>query len=154
MLVMNKLLNTLQGKNPECLAQLQNSTAVQAPAIKEVPSVSALRNSQAIVASRMGDATVLEATVNEEVVEPAPKKQKVMTCQICKKMGDDRDNHGRRSDINCPNRDVKPETVSRPMVITAEMRNNGRVKLPDGYWPCQKFSSEVFTLAKAFSIPR
>lgn len=157
MLVMNKLTNMLQGKNPQCLAQLEYSTAVQAPAAREVPSAEALRTSRAIVASRMGDVVersvkVLVATANEEVSEPPLKKKKVMTCTICKQMGDDMTTHGRKSDMNCPNRDVKPETVSTPVTITAEMCSNGRVCLPDCFWPCTKFSSEAFTIPEEAQV--
>ena len=66
MTVMNKLMNTLQAKNPDCLQELRRSTAVRAPAAKETPTAKNLQQSHAIVASRFGGG-VLSITGGEGV---------------------------------------------------------------------------------------
>jgi len=147
MTVMNKLMNTLQAKNPDCLQELQSSTAVLPPAAKEPPTAKNLQQSHAIVASRFGGG-VLSITGGEgvNVVEPPTKRAKVMSCTLCKALGDDATNHSRAGCTNCPNFCVKKETISIPMKLTPEQCTETSIRYPIAYWPNTNYSDTDFPI--------
>lgn len=153
MTVMNKLKNTLQARNPDCLQGLQSSTAVLAPPVKEPPTAKILKHSEAIVASRMGGgpqevpslASITCDPVNP-VVEPPLKRVKVDNCALCRRLGEDYTTHARKNTNDCPNRHITNATVSLPRRLTQEQCAMESIRYPDEYWPDQKFPDVDFTI--------
>jgi len=149
MVVMNKLLNMLQGKDPECLQQLEKSTAVMAPAAKKTPTAAENQQSSAVVAMRMGGSkkiAVKETITIKGIVLPVGKGDKVMSCTLCKAFGDNATFHTRASCLNCPNFGVRKETISMPMKLTQEHCTETSIRYPIEYWPNTNYSDTDFPI--------